>query len=557
MIKSLRQKKELKFKPDNEISNVRVLKTKKSNMTPKKIELLRQKQRDKELLYMMKNDNKLIKNNQLTEDGKEEAKKIDSLKYENLNRPVNELEDVINNQIKKIENMNVDEIEKMNINTVNDLSIEHAINVNLNKIDQLQTDLSKLIKLNVDKDTLHDIIYEMTQENDDPDFKRINSILIAFNKTLAEFDSNDDEDKKKIKEKLKKLKDELSKESEKLKVIRRKAPLLEYFNVNDDVEKEIQDFLMKNLRNIKSFDNYDLFSKLMNRVIVDINNKNNDLRRINYDLDYFPGLYEKMNNILKNVNTNINTNKKSQMEVDYDGESIVLNYYDTEKNLKDKKPFETIRLNDYPMNERFMLKILIDSLPDTEYFKKIIKKTFEKFNEINEAIENVNKQEQLKPMSPINSSKDNNDFNFDLSNTNEDESKSSVDEGEGLIKENITSSKINKLMKEINVLKDEINDIKKTLINQHKYINTEIKKTETKTNSLLDEIKSFNKNELKKPPMIERIKNDDNIDIKKIMEQRRKDIKPDDYEEDEDDWAEGIDSDASDIINYYKRYFKK
>ena len=125
---------------------------------------------------------------------------------------------------------------------------------------------------------------------------------------------------------------------------------------------------------------------------------------------------------------------------------------------------------------------------------------------------------------------------------------------EGLIRES-----------ELTSIKRQLNEIKMILLKQHKIIETQKDKlqetehkVETNKNDLLTQIKQFNKNNLKpsKPEDVTQSDTQKHPDtdstlyqLNKAMEERRKDIAPDEVtEEDEEMWADGLKSAYLDLF---------
>lgn len=635
-VKNLKQPKDkLPFKTTEDLPMEIKLKTKKGKTSINKTNLLNRKRTDLNKLIYLKNndkDNEIIEDNKIKQDKQEELKDIiPSLKDIDLSQNIDNIINELKTQINRIDNMTIEEVENLEIGKVENMNIEKAVNLQVKQVNQLINDIDKLIKLNIDKDTLKEIIYEMNIENDNDDLKNINTIINKLNESIDKA-----EDKEEIKKALTDTKTELNNFKEAIKQNMmydfKEYPMVKELPLAE--QKKFKENVRVFIKNI----NPDILNPLLTDII------NNKLYEDKVKLN---SLYAKINDFVKFPGSTNSSNSHVIYKDDDDG--IVFEYYPSDVNIKDNNPKSTFKYNetDYLIPSETILNIIKKFVDDNNNIRR---KSFDikakgististiqqgegpnqainkRFNEIENNINRLRyvlndiyelftvyvettskdltidelrkilskkREEQLKkyhsepkiftpsttqPVEPTKEDEEKLPTEEEIliqSNDEEpaqeqqEETTQEENNSKGLISENINYSilkQINKLMKDVEHIKNNINKTEpiKSIKPTEPIKPTNQTEPIQLTKPDLTQITQFDTTKLKHVKPNETPKAETQNDLQKIMERRRQDLEPDDYDEDDEEWADGYikagqipkDKKMKRMINYYLTYFK-
>lgn len=620
-VKNLKQPKDkLPFKTNKELPMEIKLKAKRGKASINKINLLNRKQTDLNKLMYLKNndkDNEIIEDNKIKQDKQQELINIiPSLKDIDLSQNINNIINELKTQIKQIDNMTIEEVENLEIGKVENMNIERAVNLQIKQVNQLINDIDKLIKLNVDKDTLKEIIYEMNIENDNDDLKNINTIINKLNESIDKAENNED-----IKKSLTDTKTELNNFKEAIKN-NMMYDFKEYPKVKTlppTEQKKFKENVKVFIKNINS----DILNPLLNDII------DNKLYENKVKLQ---SLYKQLNNFIE-FPSSTGPSSKSHILYENDDNGITFKYYTSDKNLNKDKPTSIFKYNekDYLIPSKTILNIITKFVKDNENKgrnsfdikakgististiqqgegpNQAINKRFneidDKIDKLRDGLKNVYKlfklyletiksdvkidelvsildgkqkekeedrqeqQEEQQEQKEEEILLQSNDEEEPIQEQQEDQQKQQEEnKSNGLISENINYSilkQINKLSKDIEHIKNNINKTEPAGPTKP----TQSTQPAGPTKPDLTQITQFDTTKLKHVKPNEPIgtpKTETQNDLQKIMERRRQDIQPDDYEEDDEEWADGYikagqipkDKKMKRMINYYSTYFK-
>lgn len=632
-VKNLKQPKDkLPFKTNKELPMEIKLRAKRGKASINKINLLNRKQTDLNKLMYLKNndkDNEIIEDNKIKQDKQEELKNIiPSLKDIDLSQNINSIINELKTEIKQIDNMTIEEVENLEIGKVENMNIEKAVNLQVKQVNQLINDIDKLIKLNIDKDTLKEIIYEMNIENDNDDLKNINTIINKLNESIDKAEDNEE-----IKKALTDTKTELNNFKESIK-----NTMIYDFKEHPIVKKLPPAEQKKFKENVKVFlknINPDILNPLLSDIIDN---------KLYEDKVKLQSLYKQLNNFVVFPGSTGSSNSHVRHE-NY-GDEIIFKYYSTDKNLNKNKPTSIFKYNekDYLIPSETILNIItkfvednynkgrnsfdikakgistISTIQQGEGPNQTINKRFNELESKVNTLEyrmddiyelftvylettskdmtvdklrniiNKKREEQFKkyysepkiftpittqPTGPKKEDEEEQTPTEDeilIQSDNDEEEQTPTEQtptenkSNGLISENINYSilkQINKLMKDIEHIKNNMNKTQPTQPTGPTQPTELIKPTEP-TKPDLTQIIQFDTTKLKHVKPNEKPKTETQNDLQKIMERRRQDLEPDDYETDDEEWADGYikagqipkDKKMKRMINYYSTYFK-